>query len=129
MRFFEFSSDMDNGIDKFVLALKNQIGRYASKKAPGTLNWATVAQMAKDTGFEMGGNYETFKSIFNQYPILQSLIKDFDQNSITLKVPGAPDDDEQSPQISGQSSQDVIDQTAASAAPGQLAQATATPNS
>lgn len=127
MRFFEFSGDMDPGLDKFVIALRNYIGRAASKKSNAKLNWNTISQIGKDTGFEVVRDYETFKAIYDQYPILQSLIKDFDQNHVDLKVPGAPDDQEQSPQNSGETSQDVIDRTAASAAPSQLAQSTATP--
>ena len=124
MRFFEFVGDDDGNIDKFIIALRNQIGRAASKKSPAVLNWNAVAQMSKDTGFEMGADYETFKSMFDTYPIIQSLVKNFDAKCITLKVPGAPDsEEEQSPQKSGETSQDQIDKMAASAAPQQLAQA------
>lgn len=121
MRFFEFVGDDDGNIDKFIIALKNQIGRAASKKSPAKLNWNAVAQMSKDTGFEMGADYETFKAMFDQYPIIQSLVKDFNANYIELKVPGAPDSEEQSPQSSGETSQDKVDAMAASAAPQQLA--------
>jgi hypothetical protein len=122
MRFFEFVGDDDGNIDKFIIALKNQIGRAASKRTPAKLNWNAVAQMSKDTGFEMGADYETFKSMFDTYPILQSLVKNFDANGIELKVPGAPDsEEEQSPQTSGETSQDKVDAMAASAAPQQLA--------
>jgi hypothetical protein len=52
------------------------------------------------------------------------LVKNFDAKGITLKVPGAPDsEEEQSPQKSGETSQDQVDKMAASAAPQQLAQA------
>jgi hypothetical protein len=122
MRFFEFVGDDDGNIDKFIIALRNQIGRAASKKSPAVLNWNAVAQMSKDTGFEMGADYETFKSMFDTYPIIQSLVKNFDAKGITLKVPGAPDsEEEQSPQKSGETSQDQVDKMAASAAPQQLA--------
>jgi len=122
MRFFEFVGDDDGNIDKFIIALRNQIGRAASKKSPAVLNWSAVAQMSKDTGFEMGADYETFKSMFDTYPIIQSLVKNFDAKGITLKVPGAPDsEEEQSPQKSGETSQDQVDKMAASAAPKQLA--------
>jgi hypothetical protein len=122
MRFFEFVGDDDGNIDKFIIALRNQIGRAASKKSPAVLNWNAVAQMSKDTGFEMGADYETFKSMFDTYPIIQSLVKNFDAKGITLKFPGAPDsEEEQSPQKSGETSQDQVDKMAASAAPKQLA--------
>lgn len=123
MRFFEFIDSNDVNIDKFVVALRNQIGRAASKRQPAKLNWNAIAQMGKDTGFEFAADYETFKSMYDQYPILQNLIKDFDANGIDLKVPGAPDDEqEQTPVNSGETSADAIDRIASSAAPQQLAQ-------
>ena len=127
MRFFEFADQEDAGIDKFIMILRNYIGRAASKKAPVTLNWNGIGKIAKSNGFEFAADYETFKSMFDTTPALQALVKDFNADGITLKVPGAPDDQEQSPQKSGQTSQDQVDQTAATAAAGQLAQAQTTP--
>jgi hypothetical protein len=120
MRFFEFAGDND-GIDKFIMILRNYVGRAASKKAPVTLNWNGLAQVTKSNGFEFAADYETFKSMFDSTPALQSLVKDFNADGISLKVPGAPDDQEQSPQQTGQTSQDQVDQTADTAAAGQLA--------
>jgi len=120
MRFFEFAGD-DDGIDKFIMILRNYVGRAASKKAPVTLNWNGLAQVTKSNGFEFAADYETFKSMFDSTPALQSLVKDFNADGISLKVPGAPDDQEQSPQQTGQTSQDQVDQTADTAAAGQLA--------
>ena len=126
MRFFEFAGD-DDGIDKFIMILRNYIGRASSKKAPVTLNWNGLAQVTKANGFEFAADYETFKSMFDSTPALQSLVKDFNADGISLKVPGAPDDQEQSPQQSGETSQDQVDQTANSAAASQLAASQATP--
>ena len=120
MRFFEFAGD-DDGIDKFIMILRNYVGRAASKKAPVTLNWNGLAQVTKANGFEFAADYETFKSMFDSTPALQSLVKDFNADGISLKVHGAPDDQEQRPQQSGETSQDQVDQTADSAAAGQLA--------
>jgi hypothetical protein len=122
MRFFEFAGE-DDGIDKFIMILRNYVGRAASKKAPSQLNWNGLGKIARSNGFEFAADYETFKSIFDSTPALQALVKDYNADGITLKVPGAPDDQEQSPQKTGKTSQDQIDQMAASAAPQQLAQA------
>jgi hypothetical protein len=132
MRFFEFQGDDNAGIDKFVISLRNYIGRAASKRASSTLNWSAVAQIAKDTGFEFLADpnqaLSTFKQLSTQYPILQNLVTTADETGITLKVPGAPDDTESPQQTgTGQTSQDVVDQTASSAAAGQLAAANSTP--
>jgi hypothetical protein len=119
MRFFEFA-DTDMGLDKFVIILKNFIGRAASKNQPSKLNWRTLQKIADDSGFEMAADYETFKSIYDSSPIIQNLVKDFNADGITLNVPGT-DKDTQTPVKQGQTSQDAVDKMAASAAPQQLA--------
>lgn len=120
MRFFEFS---DAGIDKFIIILKNFIGRASSKKEPAKLNWASLSKVAADAGFEMGADYETFKSMYDGNPILQQLVKNFDADGVELAVPGtgkAGEKDSQSPVKKDQTSQDAVDKIAASAAPQQL---------
>ena len=119
MRFFEFA-DTDMGLDKFVIILKNFIGRAASKNQPSKLNWRTLQKIADDSGFEMAADYETFKSIYDSSPIIQNLVKDFNADGITLNVPGT-NKDTQTPVKQDQTSQDAVDKMAASAAPQQLA--------
>lgn len=126
MRFFEFAGD-DAG-DKLVVVLRNYIGRAASKKAPAKLNWNGLQQVLRTNGFELAADYETFKAIYDSNPAVQALVKNFNDQGIELNVPGAPDeepkgDGTQSPQ----DSQAAVDKMAASAAPQQLAQQTATP--
>lgn len=126
MRFFEFQGD-DTG-DKLVVVLRNYIGRAASKKAPAKLNWNGLQQVLKTNGFEMAADYETFKAIYDGSPAVQAMVKNFNDQGIELNVPGAPDeepkgDGTQSPE----DSQAAVDKMAASAAPQQLAQQTATP--
>jgi hypothetical protein len=125
MRFFEFSND-DQG-DKFVMVLRNYIGRDASKKAPSSLNWAGLNKVLSTSGFELSADYETFKAMYDGSPAIQAMVKNFNERGLELKVPGAPDDQEQSPQQAGKTSQDQVDQTADSAAAGQLAQSQQTP--
>ena len=119
MRFFEFV-DTDMGLDKFVIILKNFVGRAASKNQASKLNWRTLQKIADDSGFEMAADYETFKSIYDSSPIIQNLVKDFNADGITLNVPGT-DKDTQTPVKQGETSQDAVDKAAASAAPQQLA--------
>ena len=119
MRFFEFA-DTDMGLDKFVIILKNFVGRAASKNQPSKLNWRTLQKIADDSGFEMAADYDTFKSIYDSSPIIQNLVKDFNADGITLNVPGT-DKDTQTPVKQGETSQDAVDKAAASAAPQQLA--------
>jgi hypothetical protein len=123
MRFFEFSKT-DAGLDKFVMILRNFIGRASSKGAPANLNWASLQKIATDNGFEFAADYETFKSIYDTSPAIQSMVKNFNDKGIELNVPGAPNEE---PKGDGtktpQDSQAAVDKIAASAAPQQLAQA------
>jgi|TARA_B110000977_G_C10793679_1_gene383482 hypothetical protein len=120
MRIFEFEGT-DETVDKYVILLKNIIGRAEMKKAPAKLNWEALSQLALKTKIQLAADYETFKAIYDSSPAIQTLVKNFNADGIELNVPGAPDADPQSPQ-SDQSSQDAVDQTAATAAPQQLAQ-------
>ena len=124
MRFFEFAGD--DGVDKFVMVLRNYIGRAASKKAPAKLNWNGLQQVLRSNGFEVSADYETFKAMYDASTAIQSLVKNFNDQGIELKVPGAPDA-EKEPTQGDETSQDVVDKTAAGAAAGQLAQSQATP--
>jgi hypothetical protein len=119
MRFFEFVEN--DPTDKLIVVLKNYIGRASSKGAGSQLNWNGLNKIFQTSGVELAADYETFKSIYDSNPVVQSLVKDFNQDGINLNVPGAPDDQEQSPQKSGETSQDQVDKMAASAAPQQLA--------
>ena len=117
MRFFEFAGN-DEG-DKFVMVLRNYIGRAASKKAPSNLNWAGLNKVLSTSGFELSADYETFKAMYDGSPAIQAMVKNFNAQGMELNVPGAPDD-QQSPN-GGQDSQAAVDKIAASAAPQQLA--------
>ena len=128
MRFFEFS-DTGDETDKFLMVLRNYIGRASSKKSPAKLNWNGLNQVLKTNGFELTADYETFKAMYDTSPAVQSLVKNFNQDGIELNVPGAPESDAEKEPEQGQAqdSQAAVDQTAASAAAGQLAQSQATP--
>jgi hypothetical protein len=114
MRFFEFA-DADAGLDKFVMILKNFIGRASSKGQPAKLNWSSLQKIAGDSGFELAADYETFKSMYDSSPVIQSLVRDFNADGINLNVPGT-DKDTQTPVKQGQTSQDAVDKIAAGAA-------------
>jgi hypothetical protein len=127
MRFFEFGGDVDES-DRFLIVLRNYIGRAASKKSPAKLNWNGLNQVLRSNGFELTADYETFKAMYDSNPAVQSLVKNFNADGIELNVPGAPDEE---PKGDGTQtpadSQAAVDQTAASAAAGQLAQSQTTP--
>lgn len=121
MRFFEFS----DGSDRFVMVLRNYIGRAASQKAPAKLNWAGLNKVLATSGFELSADYETFKAMYDSSPAIQAMVANFNDDGIELKVPGVGQDAEKPDGT--QDSQAEVDKAAASAAPAQLAQQTATP--
>ena len=120
MRIFEVIEN-DN-LEKFIVVLRNFIGRASSKKTPAKLNWSGLNQLSKSSGIELAADYETFKSMYDSSPVLQQLVKNFNDRGIELNVPGAPDEQ---PTGDGtaqpQDSQAAVDKMAASAAPQQLA--------
>jgi hypothetical protein len=117
MRFFEFAGD---GIgDKFIVVLRNYIGRAASMKAPSNLNWNGLQQVLKASGVEVAADYETFKAMYDSSPQLQSMVSNFNDKGVELKVPGAPDDRKSD---GTKDSEEEIAKIAASAAPQQLQQ-------
>ena len=122
MRIFEVI-DNDN-VERFVIVLRNFIGRAASKKTPAKLNWSGLNQLSKSSGVELAADYETFKSMYDSNPVLQNLVKNFNDRGVELNVPGAPDEE---PKGDGTAqpadSQAAVDKIAAGAAPQQLAQA------
>jgi hypothetical protein len=128
MRFFEFKGE-DAGIDKFVMILRNHIGRAASKKSPSKLNWNAIQRISSMSGFEFAADYETFKSMYDSNPTLQSMVKTFNKDGIELNVPGAeePGDANEPTPNGGKDSADVIGKMAAGAADKQIAQNQATP--
>ena len=125
MRFFEFADGTDNSLERFVIVLKNFIGRAASKHAPAKLNWEALNKISMAAGIELAADYETFKSMYDSSPALQGLVSNFNDDGIELKVPGAGDEAEKP--NGTQDSQAEVDKAADSAAAGQLAQSQATP--
>ena len=118
MRFFEFAGD---GIgDKFIVVLRNYIGRAASMKAPSNLNWNGLQQVLKASGVEVAADYETFKAMYDSSPQLQAMVSNFNDKGVELKVPGAPD--ELANPNGTKDSEEEIAKIAASAAPQQLQQ-------
>ena len=121
MRFREFAPDMM--IDRYVITLKNLIGRASAKKVPSKLNWMALNKILKSNDASLVADYETFKAVYDQSPAIQGLVKNFDAKGVELNVPGAPDADEKPED--GTDSQAAVDKAAAAAAPQQLAQQTA----
>lgn len=115
MRLFEFSED--ETLEKLVIILRNFIGRASSKNSPVKLNWAGLNKILQKNGASVAADYETFKSMYDSSPVLQSIVKNFNDDGIELQVPGAQ---EEPPSSDSQDSQAAVDKIAASAAPKNL---------
>lgn len=113
MRFFEF-----DGADTLTLILKNIIGRAGSKNQPARLNWEAINSILKRMGQEQL-DYDAFKSIYDQSPVLQNLIHDFNADGISLNVPGSKDQ-KMGKETNPQDSEEKVAQIAAANAEKQL---------
>ena len=114
MRFFEFADS-----DKFILVIKNFIGRAQSKKQPAKLNWATLNSLLHTVG-EEAMDYETFKVMYDSSPALQTLVANFSADGIELNVPGVSNPPGAEPGMDQQSPQDQVSQQAAQVAQNQI---------
>lgn len=114
MRFFEFEES-----DKFILVLKNFIGRAASKKAPAKLNWASLNSLLHKVG-EDAMDYESFKAAYDSNPVIQQLVANFSADGVELNVPGVSNPPGAEPGMDQQSPQDQVNQKAAQVASSQI---------
>ena len=119
MRFFEFGGNSGVEVDRFVIVLRNYIGRAASQKAPAKLNWNGLNKVLATSGFELTADYETFKAMYDASPVLQAMVSNFNDEGVELKVPGAGSEKEKPDGT--KDSQAEVDKIAAGAAPQQLA--------
>ena len=119
MRFFEFGGNSGIEIDRFIMVLRNYIGRAASQKAPSKLNWNGLNKVLATSGFELTADYETFKAMYDSSPALQAMVSNFNDEGVELKVPGAGSETEKPDGT--KDSQAEVDKIAAGAAPQQLA--------
>ena len=123
MRIFEFDDSADPGREYAVrikLALQTLIGRSASKGQAANYNWAFLNQLPELKGLKL--DQATFAKVYDKYPIVSSLVKNFEPSGISLKVPGVSQEKED-PGSDIDKSKEKVNQAAASAAPKQLAKA------
>jgi len=113
MRFFEFAGTSD----KFLLIIKNFIGRAQSKNQPAKLNWATLNSLLDQAG-EEAMDYETFKAMYDANPAIHPLIANFNADGIELKVPGVAKSPDQG--TNQTPPQDQVAQQAAQVAQSQI---------
>lgn len=92
MRLREFSSDAtDSGLATVLNFLAN---RAKDSDAPGSMSTQSVINMVKNSGSYF--DYDALVNAYENDKSIKNLIKDFDKDTITLKLPGEdePDSDE-----------------------------------
>ena len=107
MRIKEFGGAHE--LDRFIVVLKNLIGRAASKREPANFNWNALQTLTNNLGIDFQADYETFKAMYDANPALQGMVKNFNDKGIELDVPGVGDDK----QAPDEKSQDAVDNIAA----------------
>lgn len=123
MRIFEFDDSADPGREYAIrvrMALRNLIGRSASKGQAANYNWAFINKLPELKGLKL--DQETFAKVYDRYPMVRGLVANFEPKGISLKVPGVSQEKEQ-PGSDIDKSKEKVNQAAASAAPKQLAKA------
>lgn len=124
MRIFEIDDSSNPGHEyaiRIKLALSNLIGRSASKGQAANYNWAFLNQLPELRGIKL--DQASFAKIYDAYPMVKSLVKNFEPSGLSLRVPGVSAEKEK-PGSDLDKSKEKINQAAASAAPGQLAKST-----
>lgn len=119
MRLYEFTHE-DGVFEKYVLLLRNLIGRAKSKGTPARYNWSALNSIANGIGVKIAADYESFKLMYDSSPPIQNLVKNFNSSGIELNVPGVKDDDE--PELGKSPGGDTIDKMASRQAAKSLKQ-------
>jgi len=120
MRIYEFDDTTNIGHEYAVrikLALENLIGRSASKNQAANYNWEFLNNLPELKGLKL--NQSTFASLYDKYPMIKGLVRNFTPTGVNLKVPGV-NPERQEPGSDIDKSKDNVNQTAAANAYKQM---------
>lgn len=102
---------------KVKQALDTLIGRASSENQPANYNWQFFNNLPQLQGMKF--DISLFKVLYDKYPQIANLVKDFGPNGIQLKVPGV-DAETEKPGTDQDNSQEKVNAIAASNAENQL---------
>lgn len=105
MRLFEVANKY---IDDLETVIRNLVGRSDSKDTSQHLSYQALSNIMKNMGYGMV-NFEDFSRIYDENPTIQTLVKDFNNQGITL---GTHSDIEQDAQTSAVPGGKTVDQMA-----------------
>lgn len=80
MRLFEFSN---NAVSDLIILLRNQIKRADSTHSYAMLSWEAINNLMADMGHGIY-KYADFKNAYDTVPALKQIVKNFNQDGITL---------------------------------------------
>ena len=83
MRLFEFSN---NAVSDLIILLRNQIKRADSTHSYAMLSWEAINNLMADMGHGIY-KYDDFKNAYDTVPALKQIVKNFNQDGVTLEKP------------------------------------------
>ena len=120
MRIYEFDDAVSIGHEYAVrvkLALENLIGRSSSKNQAANYNWEFLNNLPELKGLKI--TQSVFAKLYDTYPMIKGLVRNFDTTGVNLKVPGV-NPERQEPGSDIDKSKDNVNQTAAANAYKQM---------
>jgi hypothetical protein len=102
---------------KVKQALDTLIGRASSENQPANYNWEFFNNLPQLQGMKF--DVSLFKVLYDKYPQIANLVKNFGPKGIELKVPGV-DAETEKPGTNQDNSQEKVNSIAASNAENQL---------
>ena len=113
MRFTEFKNNNKEVESALVNTLMNVKGDADDKNTSAHISFDAVSQIMKNTGHP-AFSYDLFKQMYDNGKTLKNVVKDFDQEKITLKTDADADTDPEM-DFDNQGSTDKVKQMAKSA--------------
>ena len=93
MRLFEVA---DRFVSDLETVLRNLVGRGDSKHSPQSLSYPALGNILKNMGYG-GINYDQFAKVYDENPQLAALIRDYNDQGITLGTKKEPEGYEETP--------------------------------
>jgi hypothetical protein len=77
--------EVDSTESDIALLFRNIIAQANSKNQSSYLSWAALTNLQQNVNAPQF-SYDTFKELYDASPLIQNLIKDFDDHGIELKT-------------------------------------------
>ena len=78
-------NEVDSSASDLVLLLRNLVSQANSQQQSSYLSWAALNNLMQNVGKEQF-DYDSFKSTYDENPVIQNLIHKFDAKGVELKT-------------------------------------------